>query len=161
MGKSSTPSTNALRFLKAQKVEFQLHSYDYDDRGGTARSSSCLGVDEHAVIKTLLFEDHSKKPIVVLMHGTKEVSTKKLARILGVKSCRPCAPAIAEKHSGYRVGGTSPFGLRKPLPLYVERTILDLPKIFINGGQRGLLVSLSPLHLRKLAPLHEVDVGIP
>ena len=160
MGKTSAPSTNALRFLKAQKADYEVHSYNYEEKGGTSRSSQSLGVEEHTVIKTLIFEDHTKSPMVVLMHGDCEVSTKKLARAIGIKACGPCSPATAEKHSGYRVGGTSPFGLRKPVPIYVERSILALPKIYINGGQRGLLVSLKPCLLKTLLEVVEVDVAI-
>lgn len=145
------PSTPALRALRDAKVEFEVHRYDYVERGGTRASSAALGVAEHAVIKTLVFE--AQKPLIVLMHGDREVSAKALARVLGVKSVSPCAPEVARRHSGYKVGGTSPFGLRKTLPTYAEATIFDLPRIYINGGARGLLVSLAPDELRRtLAP---------
>ena len=144
MAKATHGTTAALRALDAAKVAYSEHPYDYVERGGTAASSAALGVDEHAVIKTLVFETDARKPLVVLMHGDRSVSAKELARFLGVKSVAPCDPATAERHSGYRVGGTSPFGLRKPLPIYVEHTVLALPQVWLNGGRRGLLVQLAP-----------------
>ena len=149
MGKG-IPSTPALRQLRAAGVPLEIHAYRYEPRGGTRLSSQALGVDEHAVVKTLLFETDAKEPLVVLMHGDREVSQKNLARVLEVKSTRPCPPEVAERHSGYRVGGTSPFGLRKPLPIYAETTLRELERIYINGGQRGLLVSLSPADLERV-----------
>jgi len=143
-------STAALRTLRKAKVAFEEHRYRYEEKGGTAASAAAFDVDEHIVIKTLVFETDEKKPLIVLMHGDKTVSTKQLARELGVKSTGPCAPEVAEKHTGYRVGGTSPFGLRKAIPIYAEASIFDLDRIFINGGQRGLLVSLSPAVVEEL-----------
>ncbi|MCA9543187.1 MAG: Cys-tRNA(Pro) deacylase [Myxococcales bacterium] len=144
MGKKKTPATAALRALRAAGVDFTEHAYDYVPRGGTASSAAALGVDEHVVVKTLIMEDEARAPLVVLMHGDQAVSTKALARQLDKKAVQPCDPAVAEKHSGYQVGGTSPFGLRKPLPVYVEASILDLPQVYVNGGKRGFLVQLDP-----------------
>src|ERR671917_2174387 len=138
------PVTPAVRLLREKKVGFEPHLYEYEERGGTRRSAAELGVEEHAVVKTLVMETEARKPLVVLMHGDREVSTKQLARHVGAKSVRPCDPATAQKHTGYVVGGTSPFGTRARLPVYVERTLFRLPKIYINGGKRGLLVSLQP-----------------
>lgn len=147
------PVTPAIRALRAAKVAFDVHEYEYVPRGGTKASAAALGVDEHAVIKTLVFEDDDRRPLIVLMHGDREVSGKELARVLERKRVVPCDPAVAEKHTGYQVGGTSPFGLRRPLPIHVEATILALERIYINGGRRGLLVSLPPSELaRVLAP---------
>ena len=159
MGKNKIPSTAALRTLRAAKIEFEIHRYAYEDGGGTTRSAQELGVEEHAVIKTLVMECDGKKPLVVLMHGDHEVSTKALARHLGVKSIQPCKADIAQKHSGYLVGGTSPFGTKKKLPIYVEESILGLATIYINGGQRGLLVSLSPSVLQDLLDACPVRVA--
>jgi Cys-tRNA(Pro) deacylase len=155
------PVTAAVRALRAAKVAFEGHLYDYREKGGTARSSAELGVDEHIVVKTLVMEDDRRKALVVLMHGDREVSTKKLARDLGAKSIAPCDPKTAEKHSGYLVGGTSPFGLKTALPIYVERTILELPRIFINGGKRGFLVSLAPADMARALALTPVEVAQP
>ena len=142
--RSKIPTTRAVLALRAAGVSFEPHTYAYQPRGGTAASSEALDVDEHAVIKTLIMQDDTGEPLVVLMHGDKSVSTKKLAREIGAKSVQPCAPAVAERHSGYRVGGTSPFGLRKAIPIHAQVTIWDLPRLYINGGSRGFLVSLSP-----------------
>lgn len=138
------PSTPAVLALRAAGVEFTTHFYDYEERGGTAVSARELGVDEHAVIKTLIMQDEAARPCVVLMHGDREVSTKALARIIGVKRIEPCKPEVAERHSGYRVGGTSPFGTRRKMPVYLEQTVPALPKIYINGGSRGFLVGIPP-----------------
>src|SRR5215210_3214590 len=138
------PVTPAVRLLREKKVEFVPHLYDYEERGGTRHSAEVLGVDEHAVVKTLVLETDARKPLIVLMHGDREVSTKGLARTLNVKSVQPCRPETAQKHTGYMVGGTSPFGTRAQLPVYVERTIFALPKIYINGGKRGFLVEIEP-----------------
>ena len=159
MGKNKIPSTNALRMLRASKLDFEIHRYDYEDGGGTTRSAQELGVEEHCVVKTLVMESDSKKPLIILMHGDKEVSTKELARQLGVKSIQPCKADIAQKHSGYLVGGTSPFGTKKKLPVYVEASILELDQIFINGGQRGLLVSLCPSILKTILNAQPVHVA--
>ncbi|HHH28750.1 MAG TPA: aminoacyl-tRNA deacylase [Polyangiaceae bacterium] len=152
-------STAALRALRKAKVAFEEHRYRYEDKGGTAASSAALGVDEHVVIKTLVFETEAKAPLIVLMHGDRTVSTKQLARHLGVKTTRPCAPDVAERHTGYRVGGTSPFGMKKSIPVYAETTIFELDRIFINGGQRGLLVSLEPAVLDQLLSPQRVNVA--
>ncbi len=138
---SETPAT---QWLRARGVEFTEHPYEYVDHGGTAESARQLGVDEHAVVKTLVMQDERAQPLIVLMHGDCQVSTKNLAREIGVKSVEPCKPEVAQRHSGYLVGGTSPFGLRKAMPVYVERSVLDLPRIHINGGRRGFLVGLTP-----------------
>ena len=138
------PITPAVRFLRDNKVDFVPHLYDYVEKGGTRESAKQLGVDEHAVIKTLVFETNEKKPLIVLMHGDRQVSTKNLARHLGVKSVEPAAPERASKLTGYLVGGTSPFGTKTRIPVYVERTIFDLEKIYINGGKRGFLVEIEP-----------------
>lgn len=138
---SETPAT---QFLRAQKVVFSEHPYDYVEHGGTAESARQLGVDEHAVVKTLVMQDQDAKPLVVLMHGDAQVSTKNLARQIGVKKVEPCKPEVAQRHSGYLVGGTSPFGFRKAVPVYVEAGILALPRIYINGGRRGYLVGIDP-----------------
>jgi len=143
----------AVRVLRQAGVAFVPHLYDWEPHGGTAASSAALGVDEHLVVKTLIFEDDARKPLCILMHGDREVSAKNLARTLGVKQVAPCAPAVADKHSGYQVGGTSPFGLKKPMPIYLQRTIADLPRIYINGGARGFLVEIAPSELvRVLSP---------
>lgn len=144
---SETPAT---QFLARHQVDFGRHPYDYVDHGGTAESSRQLGVDEHAVIKTLIMKDDQKKPLVVLMHGDRKVSTKNLARQTGRKHIEPCTPDEAHRHTGYLVGGTSPFGMRKLLPVYVEASVLDLPLVYLNGGRRGFLVSLPPQHLALL-----------
>ncbi len=154
MTKDKLSATSAIRFLKDHQVEFVERPYKYEERGGTKVSARELGVDEHIVIKTLVMEDDKKAPLIVLMHGDREVSTKELARVIGVKSVTPCTPEAALKHTGYMVGGISPFGTRKPLPVYVEESILSLPRIIINGGRRGLLCEISPLDLiRVLNPL--------
>lgn len=147
-------ATPAIHFLRQQGVPFTEHEYRYEERGGTAVSSRALGVDQHIVIKTLVMEDDRKQPLIVLMHGDREVSTKNLARQIGAKTVTPCAPDVAQKHTGYLVGGTSPFGTRKKMPIYVERSIADLDRIYINGGARGFLVSLAPSDVvRILAPV--------
>ena len=144
---------SAIPVLKKHNIAFTEHEYRYEERGGTAVSSRELGIDEHSVIKTLVMEDENKKPLIVLMHGDREVSTKNLARQIGAKTVSPCAPDVAQRHTGYMVGGTSPFGTRKPLPVFMEKTIADLNRIYINGGRRGFLVAMSPSDLmRVLAP---------
>ncbi len=135
--------TQAIRALKASGCPYGLHQYKYEEKGGTKRAAMELGVDEHAVLKTLVMEDDTASPMVIIMHGDKEVSTKAFARHLGVKTIAPCEPKIAQKHTGYRVGGTSPFGLKKQLPVYLEESITVLPKIFINAGKRGLLAEMT------------------
>src|SRR6185369_7977594 len=153
------PITAAVRFLRERKVEFVPRLYDYVEKGGTRESAKQLGVDEHAVVKTLVFETNEKKPLIVLMHGDREVSTKNLARYLGVKSVDPATPEKASKLTGYLVGGTSPFGTRTVMPVYVERTIFDLDKIYINGGKRGFLVEIDPAELKCCLKIQEVEVG--
>ena len=146
--------------LKKHGVPFSEHEYRYEERGGTAVSSRELGVDEHAVIKTLVMEDEAKQPLIILMHGDREVSTKNLARQIGRKTVSPCAPDVAQRHTGYMVCGTSPFGTRKPLPVFMERSIADLDRLYINGGRRGFLVGIAPGELvRTLAPAL-VDVAL-
>ncbi|MGB9082146.1 MAG: aminoacyl-tRNA deacylase [Desulfuromonadaceae bacterium] len=160
MAKEKTPVTAAVRLLRAENVEFSDHLYSYEDKGGTAVSSRDLGVDEHAVIKTLVMEDENRTPLLVLMHGDLQVSTKELARVMGVKQVSPCTPEAAQKHSGYSVGGTSPFGIRHPMPVYMEGSIAGLPKIYINGGKRGYLVGMAPAELVRVLKPHPVNVGI-
>jgi Cys-tRNA(Pro) deacylase len=154
------PITPAVRLLREKKVEFEPHLYDYEEHGGTRHSAELLGVDEHTVVKTLVMETEAKKPLIVLMHGDREVSTKNLARHLGVKSIHPCDFAQAQKHTGYLIGGTSPFGTRIHMHVYAERTIFDLPKIYINGGKRGFLVSIDPKVLKDVLHAEDVEVAI-
>ncbi len=160
MSRDKTPATPAVRALRQAGVDFTEHPYRYLEHGGTAAFAAESGVDEHTVVKTLVMEDDAKKPLVILMHGDREVSTKELARTMGVKSVQPCAPEMAERHSGYMVGGTSPFGLRKPMPVYVEATILELPRIYINGGKRGFLVGLDPKDLARVLGPTPVRVAV-
>ena len=152
--------TPAVRVLRERGVAFTEHPYKYEDRGGTRVSARELGVDEHIVIKTLVMQDEARRPLIVLMHGDREVSTKNLARQIGARTVAPSDPATAERHTGYPVGGTSPFGTRKSLPVYIERTILDLPRIYINGGKRGFLVALVPGELVRVLSPTPVDVAI-
>ena len=154
------PSTNATRLLKQQGVAYTEHFYRYEERGGTRVSARELGVDEHAVIKTLVMEDDQRRPMVVLMHGDREVSTRELARVVGARSVQACRPDVADRHSGYQVGGTSPFGTRRAMPVYVERTVLSLPRVYVNGGSRGFLVGLDPAALTALLAPTLVDVAI-
>lgn len=154
MSKDKLPVTNAVRVLREHGVAYTDHPYAYEERGGTAVSARELGVPEHEVVKTLIMEDDRRRPMIVLMHGDREVSTKNLARHLGVKSVAPCAPAVADRHSGYQVGGTSPFGTKRPMPVYMQATIADLPRVYINGGRRGYLVGLAPADaIRVLKPV--------
>jgi Cys-tRNA(Pro) deacylase len=153
--------TRGTAFLKKHGIAYTEHAYDYVEHGGTAVSSAALGVPEHQVVKTLLMQDERGRPLVVLMHGDRKVSTKALARQIGARRIDPCRPQDAERHSGYRVGGCSPFGLRKPLPIYMERSILELERIYINGGRRGFLVGVDPKEIvRTLAPVL-VEAGVP
>ncbi len=154
------PVTMAIRVLRAANVAFEPHVYAWEPHGGTRASSEALGVAEHAVIKTLIFEDDAKKPLCILMHGDREVSAKNLARTIGSKHVQPCDPKVADRHSGYQVGGTSPFGLRHPMPIYMERTILDLPRIYINGGHRGFLVAIDPKDAERVLKPTLVDVAV-
>ena len=151
---SETPATHLLR---QHGVCFTEHPYAYEERGGTAVSARALGVDEHTVVKTLIMEDEAARPLVVLMHGDCEVSTKALARQTARKAVAPCAPEVAHRQSGYQVGGTSPFATRKPMPVYAERSIFALPKIYINGGKRGYLIGIAPDVLAALLPVTLVD----
>lgn len=161
MAKEKIPVTPATRFLRQHQVAYTDHLYEYEERGGTAVSARELQVDEHGVIKTIVLEDERKNPLIVLMHGDLQVSTKNLARILGAKSITPCTPDTAHKHTGYLVGGTSPFGTKKSMPIYMEETIAQLPVIYINGGKRGYLVGLSPEELIRVLEPVLVQVGIP
>ena len=138
---SETPAT---QFLRKHGIAFSEHPYDYEEHGGTAVSARELGVDEHVVVKTLVMQDEAAKPLIILMHGDRKVSTKNLARQIGCKSVEPCKPEVAQRHSGYPVGGTSPFGTKKAMPVYVEQSILALGRIYINGGRRGYLVGIDP-----------------
>jgi Cys-tRNA(Pro) deacylase len=159
MAKDKTPVTPAVRLLRGVGINFTDHPYAYEEKGGTAVSSRELGVDEHCVIKTLVMEDDRKQPFIVLMHGDLQVSTKELARLIGARSVEPCKPETAQKYTGYLTGGTSPFGTKKQLPVYIEATILELPKIYINGGKRGFLVGLAPGDLTNLLKPISVRVG--
>jgi Cys-tRNA(Pro) deacylase len=150
---SETPATQVLR---RAGIAFTEHVYEYLEHGGTAESARQLGVDEHAVVKTLVMQDEKARPLVVLMHGDKQVSTKNLAQAIGAKAVEPCAPGVAERHSGYQVGGTSPFATRKAMPVYVEETVLGLERVFINGGRRGYLVGIAPKALITLLGAHAV-----
>ncbi|WP_330893338.1 Cys-tRNA(Pro) deacylase [Candidatus Deferrimicrobium sp.] len=161
MSKEKMPVTAAIRVLRAAGAAYTEHPYDYEEKGGTSVSARELGVDEHSVVKTLVMEDDRKRPLIVLMHGDCEVSTKELARIIGAKSIAPCQPETAHRHSGYIVGGISPFGTRHPMPIYMEGTILDLPKIYINGGRRGFLVGISPSEAVRILSPTSVRVAIP
>jgi Cys-tRNA(Pro) deacylase len=154
------PVTMAVRTLRQHKVDFTPHLYTWEPRGGTAASAQHLGVDEHRVVKTLIFEDEAKRPLCILMHGDREVSAKNLARQLGHKSVAPCAPDVADRHSGYQVGGTSPFGLKRAMPVCCEKSIADLPLIYINGGARGFLVGISPAELVRVLKPRLVEVAI-
>jgi Cys-tRNA(Pro) deacylase len=160
MSKDKHPATAAVRVLREHGVLFTHHPYAYEERGGTEVSARELGVDEHAVVKTLIMEDDRRRPLCVLMHGDRAVSTKNLARLLGVKTIAPCAPAVADRHSGYQVGGTSPFGLRHPMPVYLERSIAGLPRIYVNGGRRGYLVGIAPADLVRVLLPQLVDVAV-
>lgn len=153
------PTTQATLFLKANGVAFTDHLYAYEAHGGTSVSARELGVDEHAVVKTLVMENELKKPLIVLMHGDRKVSTKELARQIGCKNVEPCKPEVANKHSGYLVGGTSPFGTKTSMPVYVERSILALDRIYINGGRRGYLVGIDPKELSRILAVEAVEVA--
>ena len=160
MAKDRTPVTSAIRLLRKERVHYTDHLYEYEDKGRTAVSARELQLDEHSVIKTLIMEDENKNPLIVLMHGELQVSTKGLARLIGVKTISPCTPETATKHTGYLTGGTSPFGTRKVLPVYMEETILDLPKIYLNGGKRGYLIGLDPKEVLRILKPVLVRVGI-
>ncbi len=154
------PITPAIRVLREKKVEFEPHVFEYAEKGGTKHSAEVLAVDEHAVVKTLVFETNEKKPLIVLMHGDLQVSTKELARYLKVKTVAPVSPEKANKLTGYLVGGTSPLGTKTKMPVFAEKTIFDLPKIYINGGKRGFLVSLDPKVLKDILKIEETEIGI-
>ena len=154
---SQTPAT---QMLKRAGVEFSEHPYDYVEHGGTAESARQLGVSEHQVIKTLVMQDERAAPLIVLMHGDRQVSTKNLAREIGVKSVEPCKPEVAQRHSGYLIGGTSPFGTKKVMPVCVQATVMALPRIYINGGQRGFLVGLAPAVLTQLLGARAVNCAL-
>jgi Cys-tRNA(Pro) deacylase len=160
MSSDRLPVTAAIRVLREHGVAYTDHPYAYEERGGTAVSARELGVPEHACIKTLIMEDERRQPLIVLMHGDREVSTKNLARQIGAKSIAPCAPDVADRHSGYQVGGTSPFGTRKRMPVYLQRTIADLPYLYVNGGRRGYLVGMKPEDLARVLKPTLVDVAI-
>ena len=147
MKPETIPMTQAIRTLKAAKAEFKLLTYDFELHGGTIQCATELGIDHHATIKTIILEDETKKPFVCLMHGDKEISTKNLARVRGVKTVQTCEPDTADRHSGYHVGGTSPFGTRKRMMVYVQKSIYELPEIYINAGHRGILVAMDPKDL--------------
>jgi Cys-tRNA(Pro) deacylase len=160
MKPSKHPVTPAIHVLREHDVAFVPHVFRYQEKGGTAHSSKELGVPEHSVIKTLVMENEKKEPLVVLMHGDRQVSTKELARQIGCKSVNPCKPEVADRHSGYQIGGTSPFGTRKTMPIYAEKTIFDLEKIWINGGGRGFLVEITPSDLQRILTPTLVNVAI-
>ncbi|MBK9795341.1 MAG: aminoacyl-tRNA deacylase [Holophagaceae bacterium] len=157
---SKAPSTQATRLLKQAGIPFTEHLYRYQDHGGTRVSAQELGVEEHAVIKTLVMEDEQGAPLLILMHGDREVSTKELARQIGARSVQPCKPEVANRHSGYLVGGTSPLGTKKALPIHAEASIFDLPRIYLNGGSRGFLVGIAPKDLEGLVKVNHVSVAI-
>jgi Cys-tRNA(Pro) deacylase len=154
---SETPATQLLR---RHGVSFTEHVYDYVEHGGTAESARQLGVDEHAVVKTLVMQDERAQPLIVLMHGDKQVSTKNLARGIGAKSVEPCKPEVAQRHSGYMVGGTSPFGTKKAMPVYVEESVLAIERICINGGRRGYLIGIAPAVLTELLGARPVSCAL-
>jgi Cys-tRNA(Pro) deacylase len=154
---SETPAT---AFLKKKGVAYTEHVFEYVEHGGTGAGATALGVDERAVVKTLVMEDEAKRPLVVLMHGDRTVSTKNLARQIGVKRVEPCAPEVAQRHSGYQIGGTSPFATRKSMPVYLEKTVLELPKIYVNGGRRGYLLGVDPRELARVLAPKIVEVGL-
>jgi Cys-tRNA(Pro) deacylase len=161
MGKAKHVSeTPATQLLRDRGVPFTEHIYDYVAHGGTAESARALGVDEHAVVKTLVMQDEEGAPLLVLMHGDRTVSTKNLARQINRKRVEPCRPDVAQRHTGYLVGGTSPFGTRKGMPVFIERTVLDLPRILINGGRRGYLVGLVPALLTSVLKAVPVDCAL-
>jgi Cys-tRNA(Pro) deacylase len=160
MAKDKLPVTQAVRALRAAGINFTDHPYTYEERGGTEVCARELHVDEHAVIKTLIMEDDKKNPLVVLMHGDMSVSTKELARLLGTRTIAPCSPDTANKLTGYMVGGTSPFGTRKEMPVYMEKSILDLDRIYINGGRKGYLVGMDPKDAVKVLKPTMVKVAI-
>ncbi len=160
MPQNDIPVTMAVRFLREHRVEFHARFYVYEEHGGTARASAELGVDEHAVLKTLVFQTDARDPLLVLMHGDREVSSRQLARILGVRAVSPCDAQVAQRLTGYMVGGISPFGTRSRLPVYAEETIFDLPRVLINGGKRGFLVEIAPAEIERTIAPTRVTVGV-
>jgi Cys-tRNA(Pro) deacylase len=160
MSKDDYPITPAIRFLREKKISFIPHTYLYEEHGGTRLTAEMLGVPENLVVKTLVMETDQKKPLIILMHGDREVSTKQMARIIGVKHVTPCDANTAQRYTGYQFGGTSPLGTRHPLPVYVEKTILDLKKIYINGGKRGFIIEINPQDLRTAFQIMEVHAAI-
>ena len=160
MKSENAPDTPATKFLRQHGIAHSNHLYDYEEHGGTGVSSRELNIDEHAVVKTLVMEDETAKPLIVLMHGDRKVSTKELARQIGCKKIEPCKPEVANRHTGFLVGGTSPFGTRKKLPIYIQKSILDLPLIYINGGRRGFLVGVHPHDLMRALSPTVVDVAL-
>ena len=160
MEKVSYPVTPAVRVLREKKISFEPHLYEWEERGGTAHSAEALGVTEHSVVKTLVMETDALKPLIILMHGDCEVSTKQFARMLETKSVAPCPADKAQKLTGYMVGGISPFGTRTALPVYAEATIFELPRVYLNGGKRGFLISVNPQDLRRALAVTEVRVAI-
>jgi len=160
MIETKPPMTQAIRDLKEKGAAFTIHSYAYEEHGGTTVAARELGADEHAVVKTLVFETDAREPLLVLMHGDKEVSAKALARFLGVKEVRPCSPDAANRHTGYMVGGISPFGTRKRLKVYMQSSIADLPVIYINAGKRGLLAEISPAVVTRILAAIPVEIAI-
>lgn len=155
------PVTPAIRALRVAGVRFSEHPYTYEERGGTRVSARELGVDEHSVVKTLVMQNDRREPLIVLMHGDMNVSARNLARSSGARSIEPCDPVVAQRHTGYQVGGTSPFGTRRPMPIYVQKTILDLLRIYINGGRRGFLVGIEPQEITRVLKPTVVDVALP
>jgi Cys-tRNA(Pro) deacylase len=160
MPKDDYPVTPAIRILREMKISFIPQVYKYEEHGGTRLTAEMIGVPENLVVKTLVMETDQKKPLIILMHGDREVSTKQMARIIGVKQVTPCDASTAQRYTGYQFGGTSPFGTRHPLPVYVEKTILDLQKIYINGGKRGFIVEINPQDLRMAFKIVEVEAAI-
>ena len=158
--RSHVSETPATAFLKQHGVAYTEHPYAYEEHGGTEVSARELAVDEHAVVKTLVMEDQDAKPLLVLMHGDRKVSTKNLARQAGVKGIAPCKPEVANRHTGYLIGGTSPFGTRKAMPVYAEKSIFDLPKIYINGGRRGFLVGVVPVEIERVLKVMRVEAAL-
>lgn len=158
--KSHVSETPATAWLKSHKIDFTEHPYEYLEHGGALHSAAVLGFDPFAVVKTLIMQDESAKPLVVLMHGNRTVSTKNLARQIGAKSVQPCQPEVANRHSGYLVGGTSPFGLRRAMPIWVQQSVLDLPRVLINGGRRGFLVGIVPSILVNFLGAKPVDCAL-
>jgi Cys-tRNA(Pro) deacylase len=160
MSKDDLPITPAVRILRQYKISFIPHVHKYEEHGGTRLTAETIGVPENFVVKTLVMETDEKKPLLILMHGDREVSTKQMARLIGVKQVSPCDANTAQRYTGYLFGGTSPFGTRHPLPVYVEKTILDLQKIYINGGKRGFIVEINPQDIRKAFQIIEVEVAV-